>query len=85
MSPDPYFPTASSRAVRNFDPHAETVDEHEMEAQWRDSLQSRLAAAEHAFRTKHGKARATLEVLGEPSPLSLALATLKHARRKFSV
>lgn len=73
-----------ARAVRNFDPLAETVDEHEMEAQWRDSLCTRLTAAEHAFRARHGKTRATLEVLDEPSPLSLALATLRRAKRSFA-
>ena len=38
------WPKCLARAVPNFDPLAETVDEHEMEAQWRDSLCSRLAA-----------------------------------------
>lgn len=55
-----------------------------MEAQWRDSLCSLLRAAEERFRRKRSHTAATLEVLDEPSPLALALAALKKARRAFA-
>lgn len=73
-----------ARATKNFDPTAPTHDEHEMEAQWRDSLCSRLRAAEERFRMKHGRSAATLEMHDEPSPLALALAALKKGKRAFA-
>jgi len=40
-------------AIANFDPHAETIDELDIEREWETSLKSKLRAAEAQFRKLH--------------------------------
>jgi hypothetical protein len=40
-------------AIKNFDPHADTIDEADIESEWEGSLKGRLRAAEARFRQWH--------------------------------
>jgi hypothetical protein len=69
------------KAVRNFDPHAATIDEADMEREWSESLRDRLQAAEASFRAHHLRARPPVpKTADEPSPLARALAMQRKLR-----
>ena len=70
------------KAVRNFDPHAPTIDEADMEREWEDSLKHRLTAAEAAFRLHHRQRAgqgSQSTVVNPPMPLAHALAAKRNA------
>ena len=79
---EPVLAKLLEKAVRNFDPHAPTIDEADMEREWEDSLKHRLTAAESAFRLHHRRrAGEQFTIVEPPSPLAQALAARKKARR----
>jgi hypothetical protein len=69
------------KAVKNFNPNASTIDEADMEREWKDSLRHTLGLAEARFRQLNHSTIHSAAADRAPSELSLALREYLRQRR----
>jgi len=67
--------------VKNFNPNASTIDEADMEREWKDSLRHTLGRAEIRFRQLNKSMFQPATTEETPSELSLALREYLRQRR----